>query len=259
MFSACVGRDVLKGGRVCVSVLLRWHTAGPGRACVKGTECFRGGWWGLSQGCGKDFLHHMSLGTLGIFLPIANAMVFSRSYVHMWELDHEEGWAPKNWWFQIVVLKKSLENPLDSKKIKPVNSKGNQPWLFIRKTAAEAEAPILWPPDVKSQLAGKDPDTGKDWRQEEKGTTDDEMVGWHHRPNGHEFEQTLRYSYRQGNLAWCSPWDSRDGRDWATEQQQQKHLPDKWQSQDPIVPSTIAIFEVCGHLITVWILSLFCY
>ena len=115
------------------------------------------------------------------------------------------------------------------------------------------------PPDVNSRLIGKDPDAGKAWRKEEKGATADEMVGWHHRPNGHEFEQTLRYSYRQGNLAWCSPWDSRDGRDWATEQQQQKHLPDKWQSQDPIVPSTIAIFEVCGHLITVWILSLFYY
>ena len=106
----------------------------------------------------------------------------------MWELDPEEEWAPKNWCFQTMVLKKILDSPLDCKKIKPVNHKGNQPWTFIGRTDAEAEAPILWLRDVKSWLIGKNPDAGKDWRQEEKGTTEDEMVGWHHRLNEHEFE-----------------------------------------------------------------------
>ena len=113
---------------------------------------------------------------------------FSRSHVQMWELDHRESWAPKNWCFQIMVLEKTLESPLDWKEIKSVNPKGNQPWIFIGRTDAEAEVAILWPPCVRSQLFGKDPDTGRDWRQEEKGTAEDEMVGWHHRLNGHEFE-----------------------------------------------------------------------
>ena len=98
----------------------------------------------------------------------------------MWELDHKEGWASKNWCFRTAVLEKTLESPLDCKEIKPVNLKGNQSWIFIGRTDAEAEAPILWPPDVKSWLIGKDPDAGKDWRQEEKGATEDEMLGWHH-------------------------------------------------------------------------------
>ena len=102
----------------------------------------------------------------------------------------------------IVVLEKTLESPLDSKEIKPVNPKGNQPWTFIGRT--DAEAPILWPPDAKSWLIGKDPDAGKDWGQEEKGVTEDEMVGWHHRLNEHEFEQTLGDSEGQGSLARCS-------------------------------------------------------
>ena len=107
-----------------------------------------------------------------------------------WELDHKEGWVPKNWCFQIVLLEKILESPLDCKEIKPVNPKGNQPWIFTGRTDAEAEAPVLWPPDAKSQLNGKDPDAGKDWRQEDKGMTEDEVVGWHHWLNGHESEQT---------------------------------------------------------------------
>ena len=112
---------------------------------------------------------------------------FSSSYVWMWELDNKEGWALKNWCFQIVVLKKTLESPLDFKEIKPVNPKRNQLWIVIGRTDAEAEVPILWPPDVKSWFIGKDPDSGKDWRQE-KGMTENEMVGWHHWLNGHEFE-----------------------------------------------------------------------
>ena len=108
------------------------------------------------------------------------------------------------------MLEKTLENPLDSKEIKPVNPKGNQPWLFIGRTDAEAEAPVLSPPDAKNQLTGKDPDAEKDWGQEEKGVIEDEMVGWHHRFNGHEFEQTVGDSEGQGSLAFCSPWGHKE-------------------------------------------------
>ena len=111
----------------------------------------------------------------------------SSSHVWMWELDYKESWALKNWCFWTVVLEKTLENPLDCKQIQPAHPKGDQSWVFIGRTDAEAEAPILWPPDVMSWLIGKDPDAGKDWRQEEKGTTEDEMVGWHHQLNGHGF------------------------------------------------------------------------
>ena len=120
----------------------------------------------------------------------------------MWELDHKEGWALKNWCFWTVVLK-TLERPLDSSKIKPVNRKGNQSWIFIGRTDAEAEAPIFWLPDVKSQLIGKDPDAGRDWKPE-KGVTEDEIVGWHHWLNGHEFERTLGDGEGQWSLACCS-------------------------------------------------------
>ena len=126
---------------------------------------------------------------------------FSSSHVwkQRWELDHKESWALKNWCFWTVVLEKILESPLDCKKIQPVHPKGNQSWIFIGRTDAEAEAPIgawsilcsqsiLWPPDVKSWLTGKDPDAGKDWSQEEKGMTENEMVRWHHQLKGHEFE-----------------------------------------------------------------------
>ena len=118
----------------------------------------------------------------------------------MWDLDHKEGWASKNWCFGTVVLEKTLESPLDSKEIKPVNTKGNQSWIFIGRTDVEAEAPILWPPDVKNWLIRKDPYTGQNWSQEEKGMTEDEMLGWHYQLNGHEFEQTLGVG-GQGSLA----------------------------------------------------------
>ena len=123
------------------------------------------------------------------------------------------------WLFWTVVLEKTLESPWDFKEIKPVHPKGNQSWTFIGRTDAEAEAPILWPPDVKSQLIGKDPDAGKDWRQEEKGVTEDEMVGWHHWFNGHGFEQALGVGDEQGGLECCIPWGHKE-LDWATEQQQ---------------------------------------
>ena len=109
----------------------------------------------------------------------------------MWKLDHKEGWAPKNWCFWTVVLEKTLESPLDCKEIQPVHPKWNQSWIFFGRTDAEAEAPILWPPDTKRRLIGKDLDAGEDWRQKEKGTTEDKIVGWHHLLNGHEFEQAL--------------------------------------------------------------------
>ena len=135
---------------------------------------------------------------------------FSRSHIQMWELGHKEGWAPKNWCFQIVVLEKTFEHPLKSNDSKPDNLKGNQPWIFIGRTEAEAEAPILWLLDVKSQLFGKDPDVGKDWGQEEKGTTEDEMVRWHHQLNGNEFAQTPGDSEGQESLAHCSPWGHKE-------------------------------------------------
>ena len=124
----------------------------------------------------------------------------------MWELDYKESWVKKNWCFWTVVLENTLESPLDCKEIQPVHPKGNHSWIFIGRTDAEAETPILWPPDAKNQLIGKDPDAGKDWRQEEKGMTEDEMVGWHDRLNGHEFEQGLRVIDGQELMACYSPW-----------------------------------------------------
>ena len=136
--------------------------------------------------------------------PYSQRHGFSSSHVQTWELAHKEGWAPKNWCFQIVVLEKTLESPLNIKKIKPVNLKGNQSWILIRRTDAEAEVPILWPPDAKDLR--KDPDVGKDWGQEEKGVIEYEMVGWLPQHNGHESEQTPGDSERQGSLVCCSPW-----------------------------------------------------
>ena len=124
----------------------------------------------------------------------------------MWELGHKESWMPKNWCFWTVVLEKTLESPLDCKEIQPVHPKGNQSWIFVGRTDAEAEAPILWPADAKNWLIGKDPDAGKDWRREEKGTTENEMVGWHHWLNGHEFERALGVGDGQWSLVCCSPW-----------------------------------------------------
>ena len=126
----------------------------------------------------------------------------------IWELDYKGDWTSKNWCFQIVMLEKTLESPLDSKEIKPVNPKGNQPWIFIGRSNAEAEAPILWPPDAKRQLVGNYPDFGKNWGLEKKGTTDDEMDWWHHWLNRHAFEQTPGES------------EGRVGQDLATKQQQ---------------------------------------
>ena len=158
-----------------------------------------------SRQCIKNQRHHF-----------ANKGSYSQSYglcnshIQMWELDHKEGWVPKKWCFWIVVLEKTLESPLDSKEIKPVNPKGKQSWIFIGRTDPEAEALILWPPDAKSQLTGKDPNAGKDWGQEEKWLTEDEVAEGHHQLNGHEFEQTQGDNEGQGSLACCSPWGCKE-------------------------------------------------
>ena len=128
----------------------------------------------------------------------------------MWELDCEEGWAPKNWCFWTVVLEKTLESPLDCKEIQSVHPKGDQSWVFIGGTDAEAETPIFWPPHVKSWPIGKDPDAERDWGQEEEGMTEDEMAGWHHRLDGHEFAWTQGVGNGQGGLACCSSWGCKE-------------------------------------------------
>ena len=142
--------------------------------------------------------------------PSSQGYGFSSGHAWMWELDHKESWAPKNWCFCTVVLEKILESPLDCKEIQPVHSKGDRSWVFIGRTDVEAETLLLWPLDVKSWLIGKDPDAGKDWRQEEKGTTEDEMVGWHHQLNGHGFGWTPGVGDGQGGLVCCSSWGRKE-------------------------------------------------
>ena len=142
--------------------------------------------------------------------PYSQGYGLSSSHMWMWELDHKEGWVLKNCCLRMVVLEKTLESTLESKKIKSVNPKGNQPWILNGRTDAEAEAPVLWPPDVKSQLIRKDPDAGGNWRQKEKRATEDEMVGWHHWLSGHELEQTPRDGEGQGGLECCSPWGRKE-------------------------------------------------
>ena len=142
--------------------------------------------------------------------PSSQSYGFSSSHVWMWELDYKESWALKDSCIWTVVLEKILESPLDCKEIKAGNPEGNQSWKFIGRTDAKAEAPILWPPDAKSWLIWKDPDAGKDWGQEEKGMTEDEMVGWHHWLNGHGFGWTPGVGDGQGGLACCSPWGRKE-------------------------------------------------
>ena len=160
--------------------------------------------------------------TLPTWVHLVKAMFFSSSHVWTWELDHKEGWVPKKWCFQIVVLEKTLESPLDSKEIKSVNPKRKQPRIFIGRT--DTEVPTLWPSDLKSQLIGEDPDVGKDWGQEVKGVT--ELYGWMASLTQltYEFEQTLGDSEGQGSLACCSPWGCIARRDLATKQQQSPNL-----------------------------------
>ena len=135
---------------------------------------------------------------------------FSSGHVWMWELGYKESWALKNWCFFTVVLEKTLDSPLNCKEIQVVYLKGNQSWIFIGRANAETETPILWPPDAKNWLTGKDPVSGKDWRWEEKGRTEDEMIGWHHPLKGHKFEQVPEVSDGQGGLACCCPWGCKE-------------------------------------------------
>jgi len=139
--------------------------------------------------------------------PCRKSYGFSSGHVWMWELDYKKSWAPNNWRFWTIILEKTLESLLDCKEVIPVHPKWNQSWIFTRRTDVETEAPVLWPLDVKSWLIGKDSDAGEDWRQEEKGTTENEMVGWHHWLNVHEFEQAPGDGEGQGSLTSCSPWD----------------------------------------------------
>ena len=151
--------------------------------------------------------------------PSSQSYGFFSSHVLMWKLDHKENWVPKNRCFPSVMLEKTLESPLDSKEIKPVNPKGSQPWIFIGRTHAEAETPILRLPDAKNGLIGKDPDAGKDWRQEEKGMTKDEMVGWHHWLNGQVWASSRNWWWtgKPGLEMLQSMGSQRVGHDWATE------------------------------------------
>ena len=142
--------------------------------------------------------------------PSSQGYSFSSGHVWMWELDWEEGWAPKNWCFWTVVLEKTLESPLDCKEIQPVHSKGDQSWVFTGRTDAKAETPMLWPPHAKSWLIGKDSDAGRGWGQEEKGMTEDEIAGWHHQLDGHEFEWTPGVGDGQGGLACCDSWGCKE-------------------------------------------------
>ena len=154
--------------------------------------------------------------TLPTKVHLVKAMVFLVSHVWMWELDYKESWVQKNWCFWTVVLEKTLESPLDCKEIQPVHPKGDQSWVFIGRTDVEAETPILWPPDSKSWLIWKDPDAGHDCGQE-KGLTEDEMVGWHHQLNGHGFGWTPGVGEGQGSLACYSPYGHRVRHNWASE------------------------------------------
>ena len=189
--------------------------------------------------CSHDIKRHLLLGrkamtnlesilkSRDITLPTkvhSQSYVFSSTHVWIWELDHKEGWAPKNCCFWTAVLKKTLESPLDCKEIKPVNPKGNHSWIFIGRTDAEAETPVLWPPDAKSRLIRKGPDTRKDRRQG-KGTTENDMVGWHHWLNGHEFEQARELTMDREacdaavhgvakSQTWLSNWTTSLKRDW---------------------------------------------
>ena len=156
--------------------------------------------------------------TLSTKIRLVKTMIFPVSHVWMWELDYREGWALENWCFLSVVLVKTLESPFNCKEIHPVHHKWDQSWVFIGRTDVEAETPILWPTDEKSWLIGKYPDAGKDWGQEEKGTTEDEMVGWHHQLDGHGFGWTLGVD-GQGDLVCCEScgckeWDMTEWLNW---------------------------------------------
>ena len=172
----------------------------------------------------------------------------------MWELDCKESWVAKNWCFWTVVLEKTLEGPLDYKEIPPVHSKGDQSWVFFGRTNAKAETPIHWPPDVKSWLIGKDSDAGRYWVQEEKGTTEDEMAGWHHQLNGHESEWTLGVGDGQGGLVCCNSWGRKESD--TTEQLNWTEL--KWRSKNQNGNLNEASTNICGSHLFYYMLTLLC-
>ena len=142
--------------------------------------------------------------------PSSQGYGFSSSHIWMWELDYKESWVLKNWCFWSVVLEKTLESPLDCKEIQPVHPKGGKSWVFIGRTDAKAETPIFWPPDEQSWLIGKDSDAGRYWGQEEKGTTEDELAGWHHWLDGCESEWTPGVGDGQGGLVYCDSWGHKE-------------------------------------------------
>ena len=172
--------------------------------------------------------------TLLTKVPIVKVMVFPVVMYGCERVGHKEGWTLKNWYFQTVVLEKTLQSPLDSKKIKQVNPKGNQPWIFIGKIGAKA--PILWAPEVKSWLTWKDPDAGKNWGQEEKGVTEDEMAGWHHWLNGQEYEQTPADGEEQGSLVCYSPWGRKES---DMTERLNNHITNLWEKWDWVTIITL--------------------
>jgi len=158
----------------------------------------------------KDKMHQLRKDFFEPKGPSSQGYGFSSGHVWMWELDCEESWALKNWCFWTVVLEKSLESPLDCKEIQPVHPKGDQPWVFFGRNHTKAETAVLWPPHAKSWLIGKDSDAGRNWGQEEKGTTEDEMAGWHHWLDGHGFGWTLGVGDGQEGLAFCDSWGCKE-------------------------------------------------
>ena len=176
---------------------------------------------------------------------------FSSSHVWMWALDHKESWAPKNWCFWVVALEKTWES-LGLQGIQPVHPKGDQSWVFIGRTDVGAETPLLWPPDTKSWLIWKDPHDGKDWGQEEKGMTEDEIVGCHHWLNGHEFGYTLEVGDGQGGLSCCDSWGCKVGHDWVTELNWTE-LMDNWLDFFPsFLFSSFSLFPFSSNFKTKW-------
>ena len=189
-------------------------------------EAMRDYFFGLQNHCSHEIKRCLLLGrkamtyldsilkSRDIILPTkglsSQSYGFPSSHVWMWELHYKESWALKNRCFWTVVLEKTLESPLECKEIQQVHPKGSQSWIVIGRTDAEDETPILWPPDAKNWLTEKDPDAGKDWRQEEKGLADDDMVGWYHQLDEHEFEQAPGVGDGWGSLVCCSPWGRKE-------------------------------------------------
>ena len=191
----------------CALVLCFWYWASASLHIIKVKTCIK-----LHLLLGRKVMTNLEsiLKSCNVTLPtkfhLVKAMVFPVVMYGLWELDYKESWALKNWFFWTVVLEKTLESPLDCKEIQPVHPKGDQSWVFIGWTDAEPETPILWSPHAKNWLVGKDPDAGRHWGQEEKGTTEDEMAGWHHELNGHGFGWTPGVGDGQEGLAWCCSW-----------------------------------------------------